>query len=158
MASLQSIAARGLTAGILALTATACSLTDAKLEVIDNLYQSLPQENRNEYAAAMFLDTDYDTQITTIKDIVDNGELQSSDNAYIGDSVLMHLMPEERTAVMEAIMDKSDYNVQRELTFYGIEKLDTGDLFQAVANSGVNILSEFGKKVKDAYQSLFGVD
>ena len=148
----------GLTAAALALGTTACNydISNTKLEIIDKLYSSLPVEVQGEYASEIFMESSYDVQASTIKEIVDSGGLSYEDNVYIGISSMMQLSSEIRTAAIQSIIDDSDYNVQREVTFYGLKNLNSNDSFQVIKNSGQNILSDFGEKVKDAYDLLFG--
>ena len=129
--------------------------TELKLDLVDRVYQTLPEDLQEEYLTGLFLEEDYDYQSDIVKEFVDQKLLTTQDNAYVGSQALLHMPTAERTATLELLLDNSNYIVQKEVTMYGIDLLKSEDAGQAMLNSGKNLWNSFTQKVEEAYNNLF---
>lgn len=128
----------------------------ARLGITDRLYHSLPADTRAEYAAEIFLEQEYDNQANIVKYFVDGDNLSEFDNAYLGTSTLLNLDIDKRAATLELIMQESPYDLTRHVTIYGLDNLKTEDSVLVLTSSGKKLWDQFGQKVLQAYDFLFG--
>jgi hypothetical protein len=125
------------------------------LTVMHNAYETLPPEIQQQYIANRFIEMPYETKSLLVKNVVTAGELTSEDNAYVGTVALLQLNNPDRAAALEMVLDRSDYEVARHTTFYGLGKLTPEDSANALAGSGRNLWDHFTDRVREAYDDLF---